>query len=371
MKRIIPIVISAAIVVTVALIIQSRTDSNSATTDIDEQSPQSPTQTMSPLESVVEDQATPMNTDLMEKTTAVPLKAAQSSIRMTVDDILKEPDYKEWPSMLFDLMHEASLEDVQELLAASEDSANYSLGYRDSMKAAAYERWYQLDPYTALIEMDASTLSASQKNSRMEVFLEDWASQSPQEVWSLLEQGQINRVSSDLTHGALARGSALNGNFELLDSALANIADSKLKYYALKSAARSIQRDHGDQFDAWLNTLPESDQNTALAESAWILADQDIERALIGLNQLEQRGADVLPVTRLRVAVKWADSDPVAAADWVSAQNVTGKDRETLFGNVLRVWASKDQPAAIAWVDSLIEKGEIDEAFMNRALGQF
>ncbi|VGO12518.1 hypothetical protein PDESU_01071 [Pontiella desulfatans] len=286
-----------------------------------------------------------------------------------VDAIQQEPDYKERPGMLFDLMLEASLQEVHGLLALSED-VTYSVGFRDDMKAAAFERWYQLDPVAAIRAMDASTLSASQKNSRMEIFLEDWAGRSPQDVAALLGQGQLTGVSSDLTYGALVRGSAKNGDLEVVDAALALMDDPTLRFYALKSAARVLQRDHADRFEGWLVTLPGSDQNTALAESAWMLADQDMDRALLGLDQLAARGADELPVTRLRVAVKWADKDPVKAANWVAAQDVTGEDREILFANVMRVWISKDQSAAVAWVESLIEKGEIDEAFMNRVGGR-
>ncbi|MDA7881625.1 hypothetical protein N9A94_04905 [Akkermansiaceae bacterium] len=349
-------VIAALAIGVVAIALINRSDFDSEEASAEGQLAQSSTTSVSDRELAEENKLSPVDS------AAVPSR----DMRMEVDVIQKEPDFKEWPGLLFDLMHKASMKDVHEVLAISENAAAYSLGFRDSMKAAAFERWYHLDPAAALLAMDASSLSASQKNSRMEVFLEEWAGRSPQEVAAFLEQGQLAGVSSDLTYGALVRGSALNGATETVDAALGEIGDPKLRFYALKSAARVLQRDHGGQFDAWLSTLPDSDQNTALAESAWMLADKEIERALAGLDRLEERGADELPVTRQRVVVKWAQNEPAKAAAWVAAQKVTGRDREVLFANVLSVWVAKDQSAAVAWVDSLIAKGEIDEAFLNR-----
>lgn len=354
-------VVAAVAVVVVAAVLMCRSPSGSDATNMEERLAQPATAPMPNIGTVDEKRSSPA---------AVPLNEMQSIMRLKVDAVQQEPDYKERPGMLYDLMLEASLQEVQELLKLSYD-VNYSLGFRDDMKAAAFERWYHLDPTAALRAMDASTLSSSMKNSRMEVFLEDWAGRSPQDVEAFLQEGKLTGVPSDLTYGALVRGSAKSGDLEVVDAALASIQDPKLKYYALKSAARVLQRDHADQFQDWLTTLTEADQNTALAESAWMLADKDIARALVGLDQLAARGADELPVTRRRVAVKWADNDPVKAADWVVAQDISGEEREVLFANVMRVWISNDQPAAVAWVDALIEKGEIDEAFMNRVAGRF
>ena len=50
----------------------------------------------------------------------------------------------------------------------------------------------------------------------------------------------------------------------------------------------------------------------------------------------------------------------------MATQSLRGEEREALFADVLSVWFSKDQDVAAAWVESLIAKGQIDEAFMNR-----
>lgn len=292
--------------------------------------------------------------------------AVRSALSQKVDIILIESDFRERPVMLYDLLQDASLQEVYELLALSDGDQNYSVGFRDAMKVAAYERWYELDTAAAIRAMDASVLSASQKNSRMETLLENWASRSPQDVIEFIQQGDLSGVSADLVYGAIVRGSAQQGDRSAVDFALGKIQDLKLRFYALKSAARVFQRDHADQFEDWLSTLPTEDQNVAIAESAWILADKDVEQALAGLASLDERDASQLPITRLRVVVKWADNDPVKAADWVAAQDVSSEDREILFANVMSVWASKDRGAAVAWANALIQKGKIDEAFMSR-----
>lgn len=296
--------------------------------------------------------------------------ARSVGMRGELDAILEEPEYREWPSMLFDLMYDATLDEVAELLAISEDGSSYSLGFRDSMKAAAYERWYQLDPSTALSEMDASSLSESQKNSRMEVFLEDWASRSPDEVLAFLERRKLSGVTSDLTFGALVRGGASKGDLEVVDAALTRVEDPKSRYYALKSAARVLQRDHADQFDDWLGTLSAENQALAIAESAWIMAGENSDQALAGLKRLEEMEADNVSVTRARVLVKWAEKEPAKAAEWMVSQNVEGEEREMLFANLMSVWARKDRAAAVAWAEALIAEGKIDEAFMNRVAGR-
>jgi hypothetical protein len=227
-----------------AVVLVSRSDFDSEEASAEEQLAQSSTTAVSDREMAEESKVSAVN----------PVAVPSRDMRMEVDVIQKEPDFKEWPSLLFDLMQQASIKDVHEVLAISDDAAAYSLGFRDSMKAAAFERWYHLDPAAALLAMDASSLSASQKNSKMEVFLEDWAGRVPQEVADFLEQGQLAGVSADLTYSALVRGSALNGTTETVDAALDTIGDPKLRYYALKSAARVLQRDHGAHFDAWLST---------------------------------------------------------------------------------------------------------------------
>jgi hypothetical protein len=85
---------------------------------------------------------------------------------------------------------------------------------------------------------------------------------------------------------------------------------------------------------------------------------------------LEEREADEFPVTRSRVLVKWAENEPVRAGAWVVEQGLSGEEREGLFSTFLRVWMYEDRSAAVAWAEELIEKGEIDDAFMNRVIAR-
>lgn len=359
MKNKILIAVSAVAVVVVATVLLRRPGSGSEATNADDRLAKPSAAAMPHRESVVENNSS---------TVEVSLSDMQSNMLVKVDAIQQDSDYKEREGMLFDLMLDASLDEIMELLALSEDQTTYSQGLRNSMKVAAYERWYQLDPAAALVAMDASTLSLRMKNSTMEILLEDWAGRSPLDVAAFLEQGQLTGVSSDLTYGALVRGSALNGDLGLVDATLARMEDPKLRSYALRAAARVLQRDHADQFEDWLNTLPAEEQNTAIAESAWILADKDMDCALAGLDRLAERGADELVVTRSRILVKWARNDPVHAGAWVVEQDISGEEREDLFSTFLSVWVREDRSAAIAWIENLIADGEIDDAFMNRVI---
>jgi len=368
MKKTIPTLIVAVVVVVIAAVFIRRPGSDPDAVNADEHVAKT-TETARPVrESVVENSLSSVKSEPVEKAVEASLSDMQATMLMKVEAIQQDSDYKEREGMLFDLMLDASMEEVMELLALSEEQNTYSQGLRNHMKVAAYERWYQLDPAAALLAMDASTLTSSIKNSRMEVFLQDWAERSPQDVAAFLEQGQLTGVSSDLTYGALVRGSALNGDLEVVDAALARMGDPKLRSYALRAAARALQRDHADQFEGWLNTLPVEEQNKAIAEGAWMLADKNIDGALAGLDRLAEQGADELAVTRSRILVKWARNDPARAGAWVVEQEISGEEREDLFSTLLSVWVREDRSAAIAWIENLIADGEIDDAFMNRVI---
>lgn len=285
-------------------------------------------------------------------------------------DIQNDPEPTEWPGLLLDLMLTATLPDVQALLAASDSEFGDSPAFQDEMKAAAYERWYHLEPAAALRAMDHSTMASERKIHLMEVFLDDWSGRDPQQVAAFLQEGELAGVSVDKVYGAVARGASLAGAVALVDFSLSRISDPKLHSYAVRAAARHLQRDHAALFEEWMAALPPANQGAALAESAWILSDTNIDQALANLERLAQVEAERVPVTRARVAVRWAEKDPGKAADWVATQNLQGEERESLFANVLSVWFSKDRDVAVAWVEALIAKGQIDEDFMNRVAGR-
>ena len=156
----------------------------------------------------------------------------------------------------------------------------------------------------------------------------------------------------------------------MFEDALGEIQEPKKRLHTVKSNARTLQRDHEDLFEAWLPSLSAEDRNTALAEGAWMLADKDIDRALDRLDQLNELGADELPVIRSRVVVKWTRNDPVKAGDWVLNQELSGEEQESLLALVLKVCVEDDRSAAITWVEDSIEQGKLDEAFMNRVAVQ-
>lgn len=289
-----------------------------------------------------------------------------ATLTQKLEEILNEPDSLERPGLLLDLMTGASMAEVQALLAASDAEFGDSPAFQDQMKAAAYERWYHLDPAAALRAMDRSTMAPERKSHLMEVFLDDWTGREPEQVAAFLQEGELKGIPTDRAYSAVVRGASLAGDVAFVNSALSRITDPKLHSYAVRAAARHLQRDHDSLFEDWLAALPASQQGAALAESAWILSKIDIDQALENLERLEQVEAERVPVTRARVVVKWAEEDPRKAADWVASQPLQGEEREALFANLLNVWVSKDRDVAMTWIEALIEKGEIDEAFMNR-----
>ena len=288
------------------------------------------------------------------------------TLREKLKGIYDEPDYREWPGLLLDLMMNASMDEVNALLSASDANFGDSPGFQDEMKAAAYERWFALDAASALRAIDKSTMSPDRKIHVLEVFLDEWTSREPDQVSAFMLEGDLKGIPADRVHGAIVRGASLNGAIDLVNSSLSRISDPTLKSYAVRAAARQLQRDHEAMFEDWLQALPISEQGAALAESAWILSDKDIDHALANLERLDQVEAELVPVTRARVVVQWAEDDPGKAADWVASQSLQGEEREDLFANILSVWFSEDQVAATTWVEALIAKGEIDESFMNR-----
>lgn len=298
--------------------------------------------------------------------TAQPLGEESSELTQQLLEIQNYPEHLEWPGLLLDLMLDASLDEVLALLAASEGPLGASPGFRDEMQIAAYERWYALDPAAALRAIDTATMTPHRRAAAMEVFLDDWTSREPEQVSAFLKEGELEGVSADLAYGAVARGASLAGAVALVDEALARIEDPKLHSYAVRAAARQLQRDHAELFEDWLTALPVTQQGAALAESAWILSEKKIDQALTNLARLEQIDAERVPVTRARVVVNWAEEAPREAANWVAGQALQGEEREALFANLLSVWFSEEKEGAISWVESLIEQGQIDEAFMNR-----
>lgn len=280
--------------------------------------------------------------------------------------IQKKENHREIPGFVYDLVREVSLPELQDLLEVARTHPELSAGLRDEIFVAAYERWYELDPVTALREMDASALSPNRKASRMEVLLEDWASREPGEMLAFLEEEKLAGVSSDSIFGALARGSAAKGELAILEEALAKINEPKLRSFALKSSARVLQRDEETLFESWLPKLTPQDQAIALAESAWILADEDIELSLQRMRQLEELGAESLPVTRSRVVVKWTRNEPAAAGQWVLEQQLPEAERVDLFAIFFRVWLAENRKQAVAWAEDSIARGLLDESFLNQ-----
>ncbi|MBK1826583.1 hypothetical protein [Haloferula rosea] len=291
---------------------------------------------------------------------------SHSGLAEKLNALLAEADERDQSEVLYDLMLEAPLEEVRELLALSDGTEEYSAGFREEMKLAAFERWHHLDPAEALRAIAASSLSADRRDSRIELYLEDWAGRAPQEVRAFLQEEGLAGVSQDVIDCALARGAAASGERAMFEDALGRIEEPKRRNFTIKSVARTLQRDHEALFDAWVPTLPSEDQATAIAESAWMLVDQDPDRALARLDQLEELGTDELSVTRSRVAVKWTRKDPVKAGQWVLTQNLVAEEREELVSLVFKVWMSKDRDAAVAWAEDSIKRGAMDEAFMNR-----
>lgn len=282
--------------------------------------------------------------------------------------IRNEPDHRVIPERISDLMLDASLSEVRALLAICESDPSFSVGFRDHIRVAAFERWYHLDPGAALRAIVASAMFADRRDSRVKLYLEDWARRAPQEVRAFLQQGELAGVSPDVVYGALARGGAASGERTVFEDALARVEEPKSRHFTLKSVARILQRDHEVLFDDWLPTLSSKDQAVVLSEGAWMLADQKPERALERLQQLAELGADELPITRSRVVVKWTRKDPAKAGQWVLAQNLAAAEREELVSLVFKVWLSEDDGAAMAWAEDSIEKGAMDEAFMNRVV---
>lgn len=314
----------------------------------------------------------PEASNSLTRQSQTPAKEAQETPRENSDlvqellEIQDDPDHKEWPGLLLDLMFNASIDQVQALLAASDGPLGDSPAFRDEMQIAAYERWYALDAAAALRAIDTSTMTPHRRVGAMEVFLDDWSSREPERVAAFLKEGELQGIPTDQAYGAVARGASLAGAVALVDEALAKIENPKLKSYAVRAAARQLQRDNGGLFEDWWTSLPPAHQGAALAESAWILSENQIDQALANLARLEQVEAERVPVTRARVVVQWAQEEPAKAANWVASQSLQGEEREALFANLLSVWFSEDRDVAVTWVKSLITKGEIDEAFMNR-----
>lgn len=280
-----------------------------------------------------------------------------------LEGIRDTPDLKERPTMLYDLMSEASLAAVHELLVLSDDS-NYSEGFRDAMKVAAYERWYVLDPATAIREAGASLMTQNQKVAQLQAYLDDWSGKSPKEVMSFIKQGVPSGLTEDQVYGAIVRGGASAGDRELIDYAFQRMTDPRYRKYAIQAVAASLRMDHNDLFEDWLASLSVEEQKTAIAESAKFLVDTDIDQAIEELQFLAESEAEQLSVAVSRVVVKWTEKDPKAAAEWV--QKFKGKQRETLFANVINVWLLADEDATLDWISSLLKDGVIDEAFLER-----
>lgn len=290
-----------------------------------------------------------------------------ASLSRKLDLILEDPNYREHPSLLFDLMSGATLEEVKMLLSLAEGSASYSIGFKESVAAAGYERWYGLDPAGGIRALDASSLGERRKNTVAEVLLEDWANKSPEEVLQFLQEGGLNGVPADTVYGSLVRGSAQKGDRASVDLALQNIKDPKLHSFALRSAARSLQASHAQEYQEWVETLPPVQQGAALGESAWILAEKkEIEGALGTLQRLQDMDAESLTVARRKVAVEWARDNPSSAAEWLVSQEIPTEEQEILFSNVLRVWLADDNNAAVEWIESQLNSGAFEEEFMNR-----
>ncbi|MFC7336051.1 hypothetical protein ACFQY0_02585 [Haloferula chungangensis] len=294
------------------------------------------------------------------------LEERRASLTRKLEEVFGHEDFREHPAMLHDLLLDASVADLQLALEISRGHPQFTPGFIDSFSAAVYERWFGIDPVTAISEVAQSDLTENRKRTLIENLLEDWANRSPKEALSFfLKEGSLG-VESDHLYGAIARGSSSKGDLNVLEQILDHIADPKLRSFAVRQAARNLQQHHTAKFEEWVGTLSPADQPLAIGESAWLLAaGQDIDQALHQLTRLEDMSADNHALVRRRVLAEWAEHQPIAA-EWLLHQRVQGEEREVLFANLLSHWLSQDRGLASRWLEDQVAAGALDHDFVNR-----
>lgn len=145
---------------------------------------------------------------------------------------------------------------------------------------------------------------------------------------------------------------------QLAEDALAKLTtDSDDRLQLIEHLAMTKASEDPEAAMAWARSL-ESDLeiSTALGQIALVIADTDPHRAarLLSDSGMEGRHFDVAVV---QVLGRWAEQDPLQAADWVISFP-PGEARQAGLTATFSAWADRDTSNALAWM-ATVESPEL------------
>jgi hypothetical protein len=264
---------------------------------------------------------------------------------------IKDPQTKQ--SALYAYLNEASSEDPEEAfrVLASESARTQGYGHYHNL----FQKWAKDDPDAAIAKLD-SVKGSSNRQQALQGIAMALVTSDPKRALDMLDGMPPGQNRSSM---------------------LASIASTWLS------------RD-SDAAIAWIDSLPAADKSKAVQNGCYQLAQEDPAKAAAFLSSLPVNNQTSHQFSQL--ASQWAQQDPEAARKWVESLPA-GQTRQQAMGGIIGAlaqtdpakaaamfggavvnnqnyyqvgtvvgeWIKTDQTAALAWLDSLDLRGDVQQ----------
>ena len=252
---------------------------------------------------------------------------------------------------LYSFINQAATQDPEEafrmLTSDSENTQNYSHHYQ-----ALFQKWAKEDPEAAIAKLNLIK-GNSERQQALQGIAVALVTSDPQRALDLLDgtppgQSRASMLSS-ITSAWMSHDS---------DAAIAwiNSLPAADRSKAVQNGCWQLIQEDPAKASKFLASLPANSQtNQQFSQLAGQWAQQDLEAA--------QKWVESLPAGQRReqamsgIIGTLAQADPAKAATLLGGAVVTNQNSHQV-GMIVGAWVKTDQPAALAWLDSLGLKGD-------------
>jgi hypothetical protein len=228
------------------------------------------------------------------------------------------------------------------------------LPFRDLERVLLVAGWARIDPAAATEWTITWERPGPMRNEEIAEAVGAWARQDPH---GLVQAHDIATLSASVGHAIVA---LVEGWFESgqdgLEPYLEDLGQGDTRDRAIGTLVRlRVARDGAKATEAWaiLLTADANYKNQVYSRLGGELTYLDPAEAIAWCDEVCETplGENV----RHRTAVKWAEHDPKAAADWMMLQDGSVIENQATMRAVYRRFLMTDFNAAVAWMDATTE----------------
>lgn len=267
--------------------------------------------------------------------------------RSRIRDAVLSTDRLEQASLLMPVLERLNRDNVEELAEVFE--ATYIWGSGGFPLELFVASWAQLDPQGG--RAGIAGWPADMRRLAWPALLGTWAHADPRAAFEVLDQIPDPAVRKGAL-GPVVEGWAASGAPGVWD-VLLEISDPEQRRELTRLVVqRWISRAGEDALLRELEGLPETEsaqqlEGVALASMAAAVARNDLLRG-VGFAEARWEDDHGQEIAR-QVATHWASRDGPAAIAWLRARPA-GEQRDLLLASAYLHWLQSDRPAAAAWI---------------------